>query len=254
MTTSRNARITDEHQRQYQTNGYFVLQRVIPEDHLRILREECQTFIDIANAEMSSAGKDVMGVNRRNKRYVIGNRYGDSRRLSEFLFSELMSGICLATLGPEAFLFNEQYIVKCDEAGMKFPWHQDSAYIGHPHCRFVSCWCALDDVNEDNGTIYILPYSRAPGRGLVERANALDEIEADAYSGDDPGESVNVPAGSVAVFSSTCFHRSSANPTNTMRRVYLAQYSPGIIMAKDGSKPWGLSEPFLHDGRAVRSG
>ena len=32
----------------------------------------------------------------------------------------------------------------------------------------MSVWCALDAATEDNGTIYVLPYSRAGTRELVE--------------------------------------------------------------------------------------
>ena len=58
------------------------------------------------------------------------------------------------------------------------------------------------------------------------------------------------PAGSIAVFSSTCFHRSGTNRTPNQRRVYLAQYSPEPIL-RDG-KPPILAEPFLKAGQRVR--
>ena len=48
--------------------------------------------------------------------------------------------------------------------------------------------------------------------------------------GSDPGEPVFVPAGSMAVFSHQTLHRSGANTTNRMRRVYLAQYSCAPIL------------------------
>jgi ectoine hydroxylase-related dioxygenase (phytanoyl-CoA dioxygenase family) len=54
---------------------------------------------------------------------------------------------------------------------------------------------------------------------------------------------VNVPAGSIACFSSTLFHRSGANTTDRMRRVYLAQYSAEPILNEDG-RPRHLAEPL----------
>jgi hypothetical protein len=45
------------------------------------------------------------------------------------------------------------------------------------------------------------------------------------------------------------FHRSGPNLTDRMRRVYVAQYSPHVILDQSHSKPWAGSEPFLVDGR-----
>jgi ectoine hydroxylase-related dioxygenase (phytanoyl-CoA dioxygenase family) len=64
-----------------------------------------------------------------------------------------------------------------------------------------------------------------------------------ATSANDPGDPVNVPAGSIACFSSTLFHRSGANTTDRMRRVYLAQHSAEPILNGDG-RPRHLAEPL----------
>jgi hypothetical protein len=72
------------------------------------------------------------------------------------------------------------------------------------------------------------------------------------YFGDDPGVPVIAPAGSIAVFSSVCFHRSGANTTDRTRRVYLAQYSAEPIINLQG-KVSNLAEPVLKDGKKVES-
>ena len=70
--------------------------------------------------------------------------------MREFLFSDLMAQVCLATLGEDVYLFWEQYVVKGGEAGMKFSWHQDSAYIGFPnHKPYLTSWGALVDMSVD---------------------------------------------------------------------------------------------------------
>jgi hypothetical protein len=55
----------------------------------------------------------------------------------------------------------------------------------------------------------------------------------------------------IACFSSTLFHRSGANTTDRVRRVYVAQYSAEPILSKDGSQPLRLAEPLLVDGKRV---
>jgi ectoine hydroxylase-related dioxygenase (phytanoyl-CoA dioxygenase family) len=252
MSTAVATVITEQQKQQYQDEGYFILERVIPEEHLDILRGECQRFIDLENKRMDELKTDVRGICHRNKRYFVNNACEQSERIPEFVFSDLMADICRATLGPDAYLFWDQYVVKGAEQGMKFGWHQDSGYVGHPHRPYLTCWCALDDVNVENGTAYILPFSRAGGRDLITHVKEEGSNDLIGYHGDDPGIPVIAPAGSIAVFSSVTFHRSGANHSDRMRRVYLAQYSGDIIMDKEGKKPWGQTTDFVRNGKRVR--
>lgn len=245
--------ITDAQKRQYEQEGYFVIERVVPEDHLETLRNECQRFIDLADAEMDRLGVDSCGLNHRGSRYFVSQMAHQSDRVWQVTFSALMADICRALLGDTAFLFNDQYVVKCAEKGVHFSWHQDSGYIAHDHRPYLSCWFALDDVDEENGTVYILPYSLAGTRQRIEHVKdpALNDLVG--YTGSEQGAPVIAPAGSIAVFSSVAFHRSGANMTCRPRRVYLAQYSAEPILKADGSEPWRHADPFIEAGKVVAS-
>jgi ectoine hydroxylase-related dioxygenase (phytanoyl-CoA dioxygenase family) len=154
-------------------------------------------------------------------------------------------------LGDTVYLFNEQYVVKAAERGLKFGWHQDSGFIPYAHPPYLTCWIPLDDVTEANGTVYLLPYSRAGTRDVVEHVRDDETNDLVGYFGDDPGDPLIVPAGSIACFSSTLFHRSGPNTTDRVRRVYLAQYSSEPILDDDGSGPRHLAEPVLVGGERV---
>jgi ectoine hydroxylase-related dioxygenase (phytanoyl-CoA dioxygenase family) len=249
--------IGEEQKAQYRTEGYFVLESVVPPAHLALLQEQCASAVRGIDEQMDREGTDSLGINHRGRRYFVGQSWRIHPRLGAFLFSELMAAICRATLGDAAFLHNDQYVVKCEKAGMSFAWHQDSAYtharIGD-HPEYVTCWCALDDVNEDNGTVYLLPASRFGKRELAEHRQDPETKDRIGYTGNDPGDPVIVPAGSMAVFSSLVFHRSGANPSGKQRRAYLAQYVPEPIRNLPGEFPQYYAEPFLEGGRVVRSG
>ncbi len=242
--------ISEAQKRQYREEGYVILEHVIPDEHLEALRAECQRFIDDMHAEMDRRGTDTLGISHRNKRYFVAGVQARRPRVHDFVFSDLMAGICRATIGDEAYLYWDQYVVKAAEVGMKFSWHQDSAFNATaPHRPYVSVWCALDDMTRDNGTTFILPYSRAGSRELIPHTKEEGTNDLVGYRGDDPGEIVLVPAGSIALFSSFTLHRSGVNETDKMRRVYLVQFSPEIVQKADGSGPAGGSEQFLHSGR-----
>ena len=253
MQSVKPSGVINERQReQFREEGYFLLEGVIPDDHLALLRGECERFIDKMDARMDAEGTDVLGITHRNKRYFVSNCFRDQPELRTFLFSDLMADICRATLGDSAFLFWEQYVVKGADEGMAFSWHQDSGYVGYPdHRPYLTCWCALDDVSEENGTVHLLPFSRSGIRSWVQHVVQEGSNDKVGYFGDDPGITVTAPAGSIAVFSSIVFHSSSGNLTDQLRRVYLGQYSAEPILSPDGSKLWGNAEPFLRDGKIV---
>ena len=168
-----------------------------------------------------------------------------------------MATICRATLGKDIFFHNDQYVVKSGKTGMSFSWHQNSAYVharigNHP--EHITCWCTLDDVDEENGTAYILPLSRYGKRELAPHRKDETTNDRVGFFGDDPGDPVIAPAGSIVVFSSLVFHRSGPNLAGSMRRVYLAQYSPAPIVNRSGEFPQYFALPFLQHGRRVRNG
>jgi ectoine hydroxylase-related dioxygenase (phytanoyl-CoA dioxygenase family) len=242
--------VTSEHARQFREEGFFVLRGIVPPGDLDNLRSECQRVIEAREREMDRLGVDKLDLDHRGSRYFL-HAFGKSRAVERFLSSNLIAQIAQAALGDTVYLFNEQYVVKAAERGMQFSWHQDSGFIDYAHRPYLTCWIALDDMTEANGTAYLLPYSRAGTRGFVKHVRDKESNDLVGYFGDDPGDPVIVPAGSIACFSSTLFHRSGLNTTDRMRRVYVAQYSAEPILNEDGSQPRMLAEPLLVDGKRV---
>ena len=242
--------ISDQQKLQFKTDGYFVLESVIPDQFLNLLRGQCQSFIDQRDVEMDQQGTDVMGINHRNKRYFVANCFRKQPELRQVLFSNMMAEICRATLGENVYLFWEQYVVKGAREGMAFSWHQDSGYIGNPdHKPYLTCWCALDDMSEENGTVYVMPFSHGGSRSWVQHIRDEGTNDLIGYFGRDPGIPVIVPAGSIAVFTSINFHSSGTNETGELRRAYLAQYSAEPLLSRDQTRLWGNAEPLLINGK-----
>jgi ectoine hydroxylase-related dioxygenase (phytanoyl-CoA dioxygenase family) len=238
--------VTASQVEQFHEEGFFVLENAVPESDLRTLRRECDRLVAERDREMKRLGVDTIDLDHLGSRYFI-HAYGKGTAVERFLFSDLMAQIARAALGPVVYLFNEQYVVKAAERGLKFGWHQDSGFIPYAHRPYLTCWIALDGVTEANGTVYLLPYSRGGTREVVPHVYDEETNDLIGYFGDDAGDPVLVPAGSVACFSSTLFHRSGPNATDAVRRVYLVQYSAEPILSEDRTRPRHLAEPV--DGR-----
>jgi ectoine hydroxylase-related dioxygenase (phytanoyl-CoA dioxygenase family) len=240
-------RITTAQARRFRDEGYFVVEDALPPTDLEALRGECQRFVDERDHEMTRLGVDTLDLCHRGRRYFV-HAYDESPAVRRFLFSDLMARTAQAALGDTVYLFNEQYVVKAAEHGMAFGWHQDSGFIPYPHPPYLTCWIPLDDVTEANGTVFLLPYPRTGTRDVVEHRRDQETNDLIGYLGDDPGDPVVVPAGSIICFSSTVLHRGGANTTDQPRRVYIAQYSAEPILSEDGSRPRHLAESLLMAG------
>ncbi|RME68381.1 MAG: phytanoyl-CoA dioxygenase family protein [Alphaproteobacteria bacterium] len=249
--------VSDAQKACYRRDGYMILDNMIDAGTLAMLREECAYFMGYKDAELDLGGRDSDMITQRGKRYFIYNWYRKSQRLWRFIFSPLMAEVARAALGDDVYLFHEQWVVKGAEQGMSFDWHQDSAYVqsfdpATQHRPFLTCWCPLDDVGVDNGTVYLLPHSRGGTQaGIVPHRKdpATQDLIADNHG--DPGMPICVKAGAIVAFSSHVLHSSGANRTDTLRRVYLPQYSAEPIIDSKTGKPLKLAVPFVKGGRIV---
>jgi ectoine hydroxylase-related dioxygenase (phytanoyl-CoA dioxygenase family) len=244
------AQITTEHARRFADDGFFILDGIVPTRDLELLRRECGRLVAERDRDMDRHGVDNLDLDHRGRRYFV-HAYGTSPEVRRFLFSDLMAQIARTALGDTVYLFNEQYVVKAAERGLRFGWHQDSGFIGYPHLPYLTCWIALDDVSEANGTVYLLPYARAGTRDVLVHVRDEETNDMIGYFGDDAGDPVVVPAGSIACFSSTVFHRSGPNTTDHVRRVYVAQYSAEPLLNEQRSRPRHLADALLIDGKRV---
>jgi ectoine hydroxylase-related dioxygenase (phytanoyl-CoA dioxygenase family) len=242
--------ISREQVEQYENNGFVVLRNVIPSSMIEKIQQECDRFLKEKDAEMDAKGVTADGGSFKGKRYFIAMRNKDSQPMQELLYGKELEQITRRILGENVFLFLEQFVVKSADKGMTFAWHQDSGYLPFPHKPYLSCWLPLDDVTEENGTVYLLSYDIAGTRVRVEHRPDKETNDEVGYFGDNPGVPVILKKGDVALFSSVCFHRSGSNNTDKPRRVLLMQYSPEPIL-KEG-KPFRLMEPFIVHGELMK--
>ncbi len=250
--------VSEAQRRQYHEEGFMILEGALSGAELALLRSHCAEGIADKERELRAAGKEEYGINLLGRRYFISGLRKTRRDLFKVIFSDTMAKICRAALGDEAYLHNEQFVVKLQSESSGFGWHQDSGYSvfeggAARHVPYLTCWLALDDMSVENGTISVLPYSRAGTKDLIEhkwcdQANAMV-----GYHGDDPGDPVIVPAGSIVAFSSFTLHRSGNNRTNRPRRSYFIAYTPTLFTHKDPDK--GVyspaADPFLRNGVRV---
>jgi hypothetical protein len=196
----------------FRAEGYCTLPAALPGIVLAQLRDECDAMMAALDAEMEKAGTSVLGPNRRGRQYFEGSRSLVQPGLNEFLFSDFMAEVCLALLGPDSYLFWEQFAVKLGEAAAGdrergdfrvddgpsslglLSWHQDSGYVPFDHDPYLTVWVALDDVCEDSGPVRVIPCSELGIRTRVTHIPAADNGDLVGYFGRSRGVPGLVPA------------------------------------------------------------
>ena len=121
-------------------------------------------------------------------------------------------------IGPNVQLHHTKMLVKPPEQGAPFPMHQDYPYFPHEQHSVLAASVHLDDTDEENGCLHVVPGSH--------RLGPL-EAQGDSKSLDYPLESgVAVPgaAGDVLFFNYLTIHGSGVNRSARTRRNVLFQF------------------------------
>ena len=105
----------------------------------------------------------------------------------KLLYHDPLLDIAESLVGADIQLFHDQALYKPAYHGGEVYWHQDNAYWQCAPPNLVSIWIALDDADEENGCMNVIPGSyleglAAHGRAESEKGKlpALLEVDADA--------------------------------------------------------------------------
>lgn len=131
-------------------------------------------------------------------------------------------------VGPNIVLWSTHLICKPPKTGRPIPWHQDRTYWNTTKLG-GSVWLAFDDVDENNGTMFVLP-------GWHRRTDLTRRATGDEFFDEeiDPAmlpadvDRLQVPyylkAGEAAVHDTMIPHRSTPNRSDRWRRVLVCRY------------------------------
>lgn len=221
--------------------GYRVFPDAISPEDLATLRTTCDTLLD---EPIDDGGKDRHKIGLGAARRFLAHRHEEFPALERFITGPQIAELTRSLLGQDAYLFNEQFVVKGAGKGASFAWHQDSAYVGFDHQPYLTVWMALDDATEDNGCVYLIPRDIEAKPGIDPHEWQDESNELNGYFGDEPGIPMTCKAGTIVVFSSLTLHRSGANTTPNPRRAFIAQYSPEPITDPATGKPKRYAKPL----------
>jgi phytanoyl-CoA hydroxylase len=133
-------------------------------------------------------------------------------------------------IGPNVQLHHTKMLVKPPEKGAPFPMHQDYPYFPHEQHTVVAASVHLDDTNEENGCLRVVPGSHR--LGPLEPTGESNDLDTPL----EDGTAMPAAAGDVLFFNYLTIHGSGVNTSAETRRNVLFQY-------RDPS-----DRPLLRDG------
>lgn len=125
-------------------------------------------------------------------------------------------------LGENVIGWGSHYFCKMPRDGKRVSWHQDASYWPLTPSKTVTVWLAIDDADEENGAMRVIPRSHLHGqiafeRSAAEENNVLNQSVHDPEQYGDPPVAFVMKAGQMSLHSDLLLHGSEPNLSNRRR-------------------------------------
>ena len=150
--------------------------------------------------------------------------------IQRYLKSKSIKEIVTSLLDGDAFIFNDQFVIKEPNTPSSFNWHQDSGYVNFDHKPYLTTWLALDDTHPLNGPLSIIPTNIETTSEVITHQWSDKSKDLFIQVDESKAKELYVSEGTLVVFSSLTPHASGANQSSKTRTAYLAQYSSEPII------------------------
>jgi L-proline 4-hydroxylase len=217
----------------------------------------CRTGFRLAASEVALLRERVDGISAQTRPEVVYERDGETVRAihgchrydevcARLVRLPSLVDLAEALLGEPVYVYQFKVNLKHPGVGHAWPWHQDYTFWreedGMPTANAVSIMVLLDDVDESNGPLVVVPGShrsglfdvpsRAAGSGGDWRENVSADLtytvsdrRAGRLSGQYGTRAIVGPAGSVYAFHPVLVHSSSDNLSTRRRAILLVTYN-----------------------------
>jgi ectoine hydroxylase-related dioxygenase (phytanoyl-CoA dioxygenase family) len=215
---NKSAVISDEmdyHLEEFRHLGYTILENVIPDDSLEILRNELQRVYK--EQEQTFGQENILKINEKNMARAP-LCYSDA--YLELATNEIIINYVKKVLGNYFILHLQNGIINMpNEEHHQSSWHRDLPYQNWVASEPIGCnaFFCLDEFSPATGATIILPYSHK-----IDHAPSVRYMEKHAVQ-------VTARAGSVLMFDSMMFHKAGYNSSNIIRRGVNHLYARSIV-------------------------
>ena len=214
-------RLDDEQLRGYRDDGFLRLGRVLTDEGLETMREQCMSAWRAEKGDFDPAKTWLQNALLND----IHHGAGIVRRL---YFHGPLVDVAEQLVGPNLKGATSQLTFKIRGNTKPFGWHQDNGYGELEPYNSLTTLTALDDTDEENGCLWIIPASHQ--RGQLAAGLSAQDKQAEISIELDIDESKAIPvlmkAGEAVVFHCWTLHKSEGNRSRDRdRRILFLRYA-----------------------------
>ncbi|NLC57064.1 MAG: phytanoyl-CoA dioxygenase family protein [Armatimonadetes bacterium] len=220
-------RLPDAQVRYYQENGFIQFNDVLTPAEV----EQARASLAEAMQMRLQGGIDRTGNPEYDRIFLQKvNLWRDHPGMRAVVFHPRLAEIARQLAGvPRLRLWHDHALIKLPSDSKPSHWHQDLPYWPMNEPGALSCWLALDDVDERNGCMHFVPRSHTWGKlppiNLVEPQDIFSLVPEPEGKDFTP---VPVPlrAGSCTFHHGLTFHYAPPNRGEAPRRALVIIYMP----------------------------
>ena len=244
----------------FRRDGFLVAPGAVHRHQLDSLRAEIVDWVESSRAHATPFGPPTvdgrprfdMGSEHSAERPAL-RRVNNPSDISEAYRSVMLDApmvdMVADLVGPDVKFHHCKINLKLPGARTEVAYHQDFAYTPHTNDDVVTALLFLDDVDERNGCLMVVPGShRGPVHSLFDGDRFAGAVAADIER-EMKARSVAClgPAGSVCLMHTKLLHGSAPNQSDRSRGLYICVYS-----AADAVPIARNPMPSTNEGRIVR--
>lgn len=227
--------LTDNELAAYDREGFLAVGRVLTDKGLDLIREQTT----------AAWKKEKQGFSDEKswlENTLLPNVHHLSRAVRDFYFEGPLVDIATQVVSPNVKCATSQLTFKMKGNTKPVQWHQDNGYGRLDFPNAISCLTALDDVDQANGCLWIIPGSHKWGQMQHGEAAASTDVKFKAEQTMEVDESKAVPvtmkAGECLFFHGWTLHKSDGNMSDRDRRIIFFRYANADSVEVDkGNKP-----------------
>jgi len=227
-----NRQLSDEKIKFFHKHGYLVCHSGVPEHLLSRLEDELASWIEESRGYSRNYGETIDGkarfdletghCSKHPKLRRVANPADISQNFQEVLWNSPIVDMVAQLIGPSIRFHHCKLNIKLPGMETVVHYHQDHSYDPHTNDDMLAFGVMLDDVDESNGPLQIIPGSH---KGPVLSHNGSNGVFCGAVDPLDPdfdqGSAVMLTgrAGSMTVHHARTLHGSAPNHSDRSRLI-----------------------------------
>ena len=213
--------LTDDELATYEREGYLRYGPILTERGLDRLRDEC---MQAWRAEKQAFDPQQNWLHNS----LLSNIHHFAPAVRDYYFDGPLVEAATQVIGPDVKGATTQLTFKLRGNTMPFGWHQDNAYGELDPYTAISSLTALDDADEDNGCLRLVPGSHKEGQAEMEQSihEKKERVDINLDVDDERGVPIPMKAGEAIFFHAWMLHKSEGNHSKDRdRRIVFMRYA-----------------------------